>query len=142
LPRSLAAVAAVFAFAVPSAHAAPPSGAARFLLNEVQQKMSGNWAGAWETLNPAHQELVSRERYVRCESAIRFPATLKSIRVVRARATPTKAAVTVHVALLQVGSRDPFVITRTFHLVPAQGRWTWLLSAREYRAYAHNRCPS
>jgi hypothetical protein len=140
--RSLATAVAVFALAAPAAHAASPPGAARFLLAEVQQKMTGDWASAWSGLNPAHQQLVSRDTYVRCERAIPFPATLKWIHVVRVRTSATVAKVTVRVALLQLGSRDPFVFTRTFHLEPSQGRWTWLLSKREYRAYAHHRCPS
>ena len=130
--------------------ALPPRSAGRFLLAEVEQKVSGDWAKAWQSLYPLHQRIAPRDSFIRCESATEFPAPLESIHVTHVRAVPVDVAgvllpvpgvaVRVAVELRWYGPRDPITFTHTFHLVPVQGRWTWILSRDRYRLYRHDAC--
>jgi hypothetical protein len=121
-----------------------------FFLDELEDKVTGDWAAAWQTLYPPHQRVAPRIDFVSCERATPFPAQLQGLRVlgvrrslvrVPGRAQPVAGvAVDVRVALRWYGPRDPIVFRYTFHLVPAAGRWTWLLSEARYRLYRDGGC--
>jgi hypothetical protein len=135
-----------------SAAATVPSlrSAGRFFLTVLEQKVSGDWAKAWQSLHPLHKRIAARDTFIRCETARPFPAPLESIHVVRVRAVRFRApgalhpvpsaAVTVAVELRWYGPRDPITFTQTFHLVAVHGRWTWLLSLDRYRLYRQDAC--
>ena len=142
-----AAVLALCALAASTGSAAGPAGsraalspasAARFFLAEVQAKLAGDWERAWRGLYPPHQRVAPRAVFVRCEQATPFAAPLESLHVVRVRAAAVRVpgsarpvpgvAVVAAVELRWFGPRDPIVFLHTFHLVPVDGRWTWLLS--------------
>ena len=124
--------------------------AGRFLLNEVAQKLSGDWDAAWRTLYPAHQRIAPRDTFVRCERATPFPAPLDSIRVVNVRPAEVRipgvrhlvagVAVTVAIELQWYGPRDPISFRHDFHLDPVNGRWSWLLSPSRYHLYQRHAC--
>jgi hypothetical protein len=124
--------------------------AGRFFLTVLEQKVSGDWAKAWQSLYPLHKRIAARDTFIRCETATPFPAQLESIHVVRVRAMPFRppgalhpvpsAAVTVAVELRWYGPRDPITFRHTFHLVAVHGRWTWLLSLDRYRLYRQDAC--
>jgi hypothetical protein len=124
--------------------------AGRFFLTVLEQKISGDWAKAWQSLYPLHQRVAARDTFIRCETATPFSAPLESIHIVRVRAVPFRApgslhpvpsaAVTVAVELRWYGPRDPITVTYTFHLVAVHGRWTWLLSLDRYRLYQQDAC--
>ena len=131
---------------VPSLAAAGP-----FLLTEIKEMVRGEWARAWQGLYPLHQRIAPLEVFVRCESAAPFPAPLDSMHVVRVRAAAVHvaglsralrgAAVSVAIKLQWgYGPRDPITFGHIFHLVPAHGGWTWILSAGRYRFYRSGGC--
>ena len=130
---------------VPALRSAGP-----FFLTVLGQKISGDWASAWQSLYPLHRRIAPRSTFIRCETATPFPARLESIHVVGVRAVPFRvagvphpmrsAAVTVEVNLRWYGPRDPITFTHTFHLVSVHGRWTWLLSPDRYRLYKQGAC--
>ena len=132
--------------------AATPSlaSAADLLRAEVQLKSEGRWTAAWRLLYPYHQRIAVRSDFVYCESATPFPAQLRSFQVLRTRRSLVHvpglqrlvpgATVTIRVELGWYGPRDPITFTHAFHLVPANGHWTWLLSPERYRIYAHASC--
>lgn len=124
--------------------------AASFFLAHVKTMTAGRYGQAWLHLYPAHRRLVRRAVYVRCERMRPSPASLRVIRAVRVhpalvhipglnRSVPG-VAVTVHVELAGYKPHDPIVFDHTFHLVPVQGRWTWLLSPDRYHLYRHGNC--
>jgi hypothetical protein len=49
-------------------------------------------------------------------------------------------ALDVHVELEGLVPRDPITFDHTFHLVPVNGHWTWVLSPSRYRLYARDGC--
>lgn len=154
LPLVTAIAAAACALAGADAGRADPplsnASAARFFLAEVADKVHGDWEQAWESLYPAHQRVAPRAVFVPCEQALPFAAPLESLRIVRVRAAAVRVpgaarpipgvAVTAAVELRWFGPRDPIVFRHAFHLVPVDGRWTWLLSPARYRLYAHGGC--
>jgi hypothetical protein len=121
-----------------------------FLIETVYEKTRGHWDSAWATLYPAHQQVAPRTVYVRCERSTSFPAPLRHVRVLEARRDLVAVAglaqrvpgvaVRVEVTLDWSGPGDPIVFRHTFHLVPHDGRWTWILSPSQYRDYADDAC--
>jgi hypothetical protein len=101
-------------------------------------------------LYPYHQRVAIRSDFVYCESTSPFPAQLRSFQVVSTRRSLVHvpglrrlvpgATVTVRVELSWYGPRDPITFTHAFHLVPANGHWTWLLSPERFAIYAHASC--
>jgi hypothetical protein len=144
-PRGLITVKSSTGLGVPSLRTAR-----RFFLTEVKQKVSGDWAKAWQSLFPPHQQIAPRDTFVRCEAATPFPAPLESIHVIDVRGAAVRiagvlrtlpgAAVTVAVKLRWYGPRDPIAFTHTFHLVRVRGHWTWILSPERYRLYLQDAC--
>lgn len=145
-------LAASSAFSLPAgrADAWPPlPTAGSFLKAEIRTMAHGRYALAWTRLYPGHRAIVPRSIYVACEKALPFPAPFRSAKVLGVRramvsvagspAPVAGAAVTVRIALKWYG-RDPLSFTHTFHLVPVNGHWTWILSAQRYRMYLANGC--
>ena len=134
----------------PAAQRLSDSSARRFLLTTIDEKVRGDWARAWTSLYPPHQQVATRDAYIRCESHTPFPAPLERLRIATVhpadvrvpglRRTVPGVALTVVVSLRWYGPRDPIVFRHTFHLIPVHGRWTWLLSTSRYRLYARGAC--
>ena len=59
--------------------------ARRFLVETIEEKVTGDWGKAWASLYPFHKRIVSRNTYVRCETRTAFPAPLESLRVTEVR---------------------------------------------------------
>ena len=130
----------------------PPLATARaFFLADVRNKIDGRWGASWLNLYPLHQQLVSQSDFVRCETATPFLAPLHSIRVLSVRQSPVDVpglalpvpGVALGVRLVIAagyGPRDPIVLRHTFHLVPVNGRWTWILSPSRYQLYRDHTC--
>ena len=124
--------------------------AADFLRAEVKLKNEGRWDAAWQGLYPFHQRVALRSSFDYCESTSPFPAKLQSFRVLRTRHSLVRVAglrrlvpgatVTIRIDLAWYGPRDPITFTHAFHLVPARGHWTWLLSDERYRIYERAGC--
>jgi hypothetical protein len=130
----------------------PSESAARYMASIVKEKLKGEYALAWQTLYPRHQDVASLDAYVGCESLIPSPGKLLGVRIVRtfrekiwiageSRAAVTKAVrVRVRVAstLFQA---FPVVISQTFHAVRIGRHWTWILSPDQYAYYSAGTCP-
>lgn len=121
-----------------------------FLIREIHEMTRGHWLAAWRNLYPAHQQIAPLNIFVPCERATPFPAPLQGISVLNVSAAAVRvpgtagpvdgAAVTVHVELTWFGPRDPITLDHTFHVVPVDGQWTWLLSETSYQAFHDGAC--
>ena len=159
MPRSAAiALVTVWAFltlGVAAARTAPAPmpplrTAGAFMLDDIRFKVDGKWDLVWQSLYPAHQAEAPRRIFDRCEAGTPFAAPLQGATLAGVRRTAVRVpgqagtvpgvAVTVRVALEWYGPRDPIQFEHTFHLVPVNGRWTWLLSKQRYALYAHEGC--
>ena len=111
-------------------------------IHQVTVQFSRGQAGPlWDSLHPADQAVVGRVRYAACQSNVGFD--LKRFKVlqtypdtvnVAGKETPSTAV------SVQVTSDDG-VTTATMHSVLVNGKWRWILSPADYRAYKLGRCP-
>jgi hypothetical protein len=129
----------------------PLRSAGSFMLADIRYKVDGKWGLAWQTLYPAHQVVARRSVYVACEQATPWPATTQAFDLVGVRRASFRvpggpvvegAAVTVRITVPWYGPRDPIRFVHTFHLVPVDGHWTWLLSSQRYALYRQDGCGS
>ena len=115
--------------------------AANFIDQVTTQFSRGQSGRLWETLHPADQAVVSRARYVECQTNEGFD--LQKLKVletypetidVAGKATPSTA-----VSLRTTASDG--TTTATMHAVLLNGKWRWILSAADYAAYKQGKCP-
>ena len=145
---SVAALAGAALVAVAAAGCGGSSGAgggntsaANFIDQVTTQFSRGQSGRLWETLHPADQAVVSRARYVECQTNEGFD--LQKLKVletypetidVAGKATPSTA-----VSLRTTASDG--TTTATMHAVLLNGKWRWILSAADYAAYKQGKCP-
>ena len=147
--RSVAALAgAVLVIAVVAAGCGGSSGAgggnksaATFIGQVTTQFSRGQSGRLWETLHPADQAVVSRARYVECQTnegfdlqKLKVLETYRETIDIAGKATPSTA-----VSLRTTASDG--TTTATMHAVLLNGNWRWILSAADYAAYKQGKCP-
>jgi hypothetical protein len=118
------------------------SAAGSFIKDVTTQFSRGQSGRLWDSLLPSDQAIVSRARYMACESSSGFDLTkFKVLETypdtiqVSGKATPS-TAVSVRV------TSDDGVTTATMHAVKTGGTWRWLLSPRQRAAYSLGKCPT
>jgi len=124
-----------------------------FLRRHLEYELSGDFARSWDDLHPAHQEVVTRERYAECRAELfdrSGPSTeLRSFEVldvtdgtapIAGIPEPTAKAVTAEITIGVNG--DSRSVLDTLHAVHVDGRWTWVFPDRVYRAYASGSSPA
>jgi hypothetical protein len=112
----------------------------------LEREYVGDYGGAWDTLHPRHQRLVTRQEYVDCRSEIDIQGTLDSIVVLDVKdrllnvyglrpATPAKR-VKVRVVT------DETDYTAGYHVVLVRESWRWVLSDSAARGFERTDCPA
>jgi len=146
----LAASAAVAASGCGGGSDTPEEQPVEFLEALFGQLYRGEHGAAWESLYGAHQNVVTRQRYVACEAnAPAFPGQFDGVEVLRTREEDWQVpgddgkrestAVTYRITVSLGG--DPERITGTGHLLAEHGAWRWILNDRDFKAYRAGRCP-
>lgn len=118
-----------------------PNSAAAFVKSVTTQFSRGQAGRLWDTLLPADQAVVSRDRYTACQSNEGFQ--LQQFKVLETYADtvdvggkPTQStAVSVQV------TSDDGMTTATMHAVLVAGKWRWILSPTDYASYKRGACP-
>ena len=120
-----------------------------FLKRHLEYELSGQFGRSWDDLHPAHQEVVTRERYEQCRAELfeRSPAPTELVAfdvlevadeaIAVAGLSEHKqssAAVTAHIAIGVNGNSRSNI--DTLHALRVDGRWAWVFSPGAYRAYA------
>jgi hypothetical protein len=129
------------------ARAESPSAFARTVVTEIA---ANDYAAAWRTLHPLHQQVAPLSEYVRCETASPIPGHLQSLRVLRvadqdvrvpgaSAAVPGKA-VSVRITIADRALDLAVVVEDTVHVVMVDGSWRWILPERRYARYRDNAC--
>lgn len=116
--------------------------AAGFVKDVTTQFSRGQAGRLWDTLVPADQAVVSRARYMACQTNEGFQ--LQSFKVLETYGdtvdvggkSTRSTAVSVQV------TSDDGTTTATMHAVSAGGSWHWILPASDYAAYKRGACPS
>ena len=125
-----------------SASSGSSKSAATFVKDVTTQFSRGQAGRLWDTLVPADKAVVSRARYMACQSNEGFDLqrfkvldTYSDTIDVGGRATPSTAV------SVQVTSDDG-ITTATMHAVSIGGNWRWTLPAADYAAYKRGACPA
>lgn len=113
------------------------------LLTNVQ---ASRYDAAWETLHPAHQALVSREQVVACGT--RFGPAFDGFTIERASLQdvvpdavgPTKAWVVTVTFHLLPAFQATTPVDRTFWVVHTESGWHWLLGTGELGVFQQGHC--
>jgi hypothetical protein len=124
--------------------------ASAFAVRTVRLLVENRYAAAWQSLHPAHQRAVGgRSAYVRCELAAPVVAraiAIDSLAVWDERAAiagvgrvRTKA-VAIRIALEDTSVPEGIPVTLTVHVLPANGRWRWVLPNSRYASYRRGGC--
>jgi len=118
----------------------PLRSAGSFMVDDIRYKTDGN---------PAHKLVAPRSVYVGCEESTPWAAPIQSFQVAGIKRASFRvpgggivegAAVAIRLSFPFFGPRDPMSFVHTFHLVPVNGHWTWLLSPQRYALYSHDGC--
>lgn len=113
-----------------------------FSVDLVETLMRGQWGRAWDSLHPAHQEVVSRDTYISCRQGDNvgsfdvavddvFDETLNIAGVGEVDTT----AVTLEL------SNDDAETFLTMHAAQVDDEWAWFLSADDFASYEAGECP-
>lgn len=119
-----------------------PGDAGEFSKDNIESMVRGQWARVYDDLHPAHQEIIDRDLYVNCQSALSIPGYdvevdetyEETIEVPRLGSMETMA-VTME---LSVGDNSEFL---TRHLVEEDGEWKWISTDDALDAYEQGECP-
>ena len=116
--------------------------APEFIRQVTMQFARGQSGPLWDTLHPADQAVVSRARYMACESNEGFDLT--KIRILQTYPDTVDVAghSTPSTAVSIRATADDGITTATMHAVKVNGAWRWILSPSDSAAYSKGRCPS
>ena len=119
-----------------------PKSAADFISQVTTQFSRGQAGPLWDTLHPADQAVVSRARYMACQSNEGFD--LQKFKVLETYADTVDLAgkQTPSTAVSVKVTADDGITTATMHAVKLDGKWRWILSPADYAAYAKGKCPT
>jgi hypothetical protein len=119
-----------------------------FISELVHDVAAGRYAQAWTTLYPPHQQVATRQEYLRCEPMTPFPGKVENVRVLEVFDEPVdvagqadqvdSTAIIVRLTVRAENERDRF--DSTFHAVAVDGKWTWFLPEQRYEAYVAGDC--
>ena len=132
---------------------APVEDPGEFLRRHLEYELSGRFARSWDDLHPAHQQVVTRERYAQCRAGLfersGMPTELQSFEVVDVTdgtvqiagvPDPASKAVTAQITIGVNG--DSRASIDTLHAVRVDDRWAWVFPAGVYHAYASGSSPA
>jgi hypothetical protein len=112
-------------------------------IRQVTTQFSRGQAGPlWDSLHPADQAVVGRLRYMACQSNSGFDLVKLKVLQTYADTVDVAGRPTASTAVSVRVNSDDGVTTATMHAVEVNGKWRWILSARDYAAYKNGKCPS
>ena len=112
-------------------------------IKQVTTQFSRGQAGPlWDSLHPADQAVVTRARYMTCESNEGFGLTALKVLQTYPDTIDIAGKSSASTAVsLRVTAEDG-ITTATMHAVRVGGTWRWVLSAKDYASYRAGKCPS
>lgn len=130
----------VAALAVACGNSDSTESAGDAVLRQLDFASKGQYGRMWEELHPAHQALVSRDRFDECANEIEVP-DLRIVEVydepIDVYAIPEKTSKAVTFSYKSGDGRS----TETLHQVMVDGAWRWVFSTEAARAYEAGDCP-
>ena len=117
------------------------SSAAAFVKTVTTQFARGQAGRLWDTLLPADQAVVSRDRYTACQSNEGFQLQQFKVLETYADTVDVGGKPTSSTAVSVQVTSDDGMTTATMHAVLVGGKWRWILSPTDYAAYKRGACP-
>jgi hypothetical protein len=120
----------------------PGTESASSFVQRVTTEFSRGQSGRlWDELLPADQKIVSRTRFIECQSNEGW--NLKSFKVLDhyAESIPVGTKSLQSEAVTARVTSDDGVTTATMHAVSASGKWHWVLQPSDRKAYQSGACP-
>lgn len=143
-PRALAVV-CVAAGAILAAGCGGGSSAtsASDFVQQVTREFSRGQAGRlWDELHPADQAIVTRSRFIACQTNEGFRLRKFKVLETYGEAVLVGGKNTESTAVSVQVTSDDGTTTATLHAVPFDGRWRWILQPADYAAYKRGSCPA
>ena len=111
----------------------------------LEEEYVGDYGGAWDSLHPRHQRLVTRQEYEECRRGIDVQGTIEQVVVLDvldealtvfglSPRTPSK-----RVEVRVVTDENEF--TAGYHVVRVGDQWRWVLTDRAARGFNRTDCP-
>jgi len=123
-----------------------------FYERRIDYELKGQFGRSWDELHPGQQAGVTRTRYEECRDQASDDLSgveLKQVETVEIYDDPidvigvpekTSKAVTLKITVTD-GEQDE-TFTDTYHAVPTEGRWRWILPGADVRAFQAGDCPT
>lgn len=111
-------------------------------VRRVTQEFSRGQAGRlWDELHPADQAVVTRSRFIACQSNEGFGLRKFKVLETYSETIPVGGKDTESTAVSVQVTSDDGITTATLHAVPVGGAWRWVLQPSDYAAYKRGVCP-
>ena len=111
----------------------------------LEREYFGDYGGAWDSLHPRHQALVTREEYDECRRGIDVQGTIESVVVLDVDDAPlTVYGLPARTPAKRVQVRvvtDETEYTASYHVVQLGDQWRWVLTDRAARGFERTDCP-
>jgi hypothetical protein len=120
--------------------------AGAFFRRHIEQELTGQFGRSWDELHPAHQQVVSRERYARCRADLfaragaagrleAFEVLETADETIAAAGIPETVSKAVSVRFRIGSNGSTHTGSERLHAIQVEGRWAWILPESAYRAY-------
>jgi hypothetical protein len=130
----------------------PDQSASEFLVEHVERSLKGQFARVWENLHPAHQDVVSKSQFNRCQSeqfeeevgALPTDTKVEAVEEYDESVEPPGGLGTLDTkaVTLRISSESAEeAATDTSHAVMVDGNWKWFLDHADFEAYSNGDCP-
>jgi hypothetical protein len=130
----------------------PEQDAGAFMKELQERSLRGQYGRVWESLHPAHQAIVTRDRFATCEGdEDGVGATRITVKVVETYEEPWRikgtdemvdsTAVTLRYSYSNPLTGKPAEEHDTTHAIPVGGEWKWILDLASFNAYVKGECP-
>ena len=133
-----------------SAWLRPQQSPVTFLKVVIGKLAANDYARAWTSLHPSHQQVAPEAEYVACERLSPVPGRLvslvplrvqrKQISVAGLEGTVSGTVVTFRMRLADRALGAAVTLKLSAAAVPVDGSWTWMLPRARYELYRDDAC--
>lgn len=115
--------------------------ASRFVRQITQEFARGQAGRLWDELHPADQAIVTRSRFITCQSNEGFGLRKFKVLETYEETVPVGGKKMESTAVSVQVTSDDGITTATLHAVSVEGKWRWILQPADRAAYRRGVCP-
>jgi len=114
--------------------------ASTFVQQVTQEFARGQTGRLWDELHPADQAIVTRSRFITCQSNEGFGLRKFKVLETYEESVPVGGKKTESTAVSVQVTSDDGITTATLHAVSVDGKWRWILQPADRAAYERGVC--